>query len=94
MNIGGWRVKTTHGVTVTIPSGTMLGAGKYIVIKHSKQWIDNVDEKLRLLNSNGNTIDTTPMFYDSANDIRTNQRIPNGSSTWQFRNNTPGLKNQ
>ena len=100
VDISGWRVSSTHGRTasVTISQGTMLQPGKYKIITYSSQWIDNEDEQMILYDDSYQEVDRSTVFYDTANDNRTNQRYPNGRDTnsnsdWSFRTGTKGKSN-
>lgn len=97
VNIGGWRVSTTHGtpVTVTIPAGTSISAKGYYVVTHSTQWLDNEDESIVLRDAAGNEIDRTPVKSDPYDDARSWQRNPDGKDTntdadWVFQTSTRG----
>jgi len=100
VDIGGWTVSTTTGVTVTlkIPSGTRITAGGYSVVTYGSQWLDNEDESVILRDSGGNEVDRTPTLSNTNNDGRSWQRYPNGrdtdsSSDWSFRTSTKGVSN-
>lgn len=100
VNVGGWKIYTTHGKTViiTISSGTILEPGEYWTYTHSKQWLDNDDERIVLKDSFNNNIDDTPTLNDDHNDDRAWARYPNGFDTdspsnWNFQSSTKGSLN-
>jgi hypothetical protein len=100
IDINGWTVSTTAGITVTItiPSGTSIQASGYYVITYGSQWIDNKGESLILRDATSNEVDRTPSFNDTDNNGFSWQRYPNGhdtdsSSDWSFRVSTKGASN-
>jgi len=86
VDIGGWKVSSTHGVPVvkTIPAGVGIPVGGFYIVTHTTQWLDNEDEQIILRNAIGDKIDETPKKSDPFNDARTWQRYPDGASTWYF----------
>jgi len=100
VDLGGWTLTTTHGitVTVTIPEGTRIPPNGYYVVSYKLQWLDNEDESIILKDKNGVEIDRTPRLSDTLNDDNTWQRIPDGRDTdspedWKFRASTKGMAN-
>lgn len=100
VDLSGWRILTTHGVTKTylIPQGTSIGPGAHLVIQFSSQFIDNENEQLILIDSAGNEVDRTLPINDDANDQRTWQRRSDGldndaGSDWIFKTSTRGVMN-
>jgi len=95
VDIGGWKVSTTHGttVTITIPQGTTLKPGKYFVVERGQQWIDNEDEKIVLKDADGNVKDRSKTIIDDYNDDRSWQRVPDGGSSWSFKSSTKNAPN-
>ena len=86
VDVGGWRVASTHGVPVivAIPAGVSISAGAFYVVTHTTQWLDNTDERIVLRDAGGVEVDTTPAKSDPFNDARTWQRHPDGATTWYF----------
>jgi len=86
VDIGGWKVSSTHGVPVvkTIPAGVGTPVGGFYIVTHTTQWLDNEDEQIVLRNAAGIEIDRTPVKSDMFNDARTWQRYPDGAATWYF----------
>jgi len=99
VDIGGWKVSTTHGqtVTVTIPSSTILQSGGYHIVQRAG-WLDNDDECVILDNAAGNEVDRTRTISDDDNDGRAWARFPNGKDTdsagdWAFQASTKSASN-
>lgn len=82
-----WTLSTTHGETVTLelPS-VVLASGERLVVAFSEgQALDNADESVVLRDAFGQVRDETPSLSDAADDGRTWQRSPDGSSAWAFK---------
>ena len=90
-----WCISTTHGKTVTICfySSQIIPARGYLIVGYGGQWIDNEEESLILQDSQGRSVDSTPLLDDTANDNRSWQRVPDGSNNWQFKTATPKAPN-
>jgi hypothetical protein len=86
VDVGGWKVVSTHGVpvVVTIPAGVGISPGGFYVVGHSGQWLDNTDEQIILRDAGGVEVDRTPVKSDPFNDARTWQRYPDGAANWVF----------
>jgi hypothetical protein len=100
VNIGGWTISTTAGVTVTvtIPQGTIIQPEGYFVYTHYAQWLDNSNECVVLRDASHSEVDRTPVLSDSANDANSWSRCPNGVNTdssadWRFQLSTKGVSN-
>ena len=95
IDIGGWKISTTHGEThtITIPQNTILTADGYYVYESGSQWLDNEDESIILRSAAGTIIDQTLQKSDEANTQLSWQRYPNGSDDWSFRSSTKGFSN-
>lgn len=100
IDLSGWRIVTTHGVTRTyiIPQSTSIGPRAYLVIQFTSQFIDNEDEQLILVDRAGNEVDRTLLINDNANDQRTWQRRSDGldndaDGDWVFKTSTRGVMN-
>jgi len=100
VDIGGWTLSTTHGVTVTlvIPEGTIIYPGEYLVYSYAGQWLDNEDESVILRDALGIIVDETPLLNDPYNDDWAWSRHPNGVDTdsvldWVFQPSTMGYAN-
>jgi len=100
IDVGGWTLSTTSGVTVTvtIPPATKIPAYGYYIVTYGAQWLDNELESVILRDKGGNEVDRTPALTDTFNDGRSWQRYPNGQDTdsisdWSFRASTKGGSN-
>jgi sugar-specific transcriptional regulator TrmB len=100
VDIGGWTLSTTHGVTVTllIPDGPIIYPGEYLVYSYTGQWLDNEDESVILRDASGIIVDETPLLNDPYNDDWAWSRHPNGIDTdsaldWVFQPSTMGYAN-
>lgn len=85
-SIEGWKLVNSDGDEYTL-NGTING---YKTITFSRQWLDNKDENVTLIDSSGNTVDKTPIISDSYNDARS-WNFCNGE--WKFVNSTKGNEN-
>jgi hypothetical protein len=72
-----------HGenVTITIPTGTVIQPGDYLVIQPGRQWLDDEGEVIALNDSTGSLIDRSMNATDRSDDGRSWQRFPNGQDT-------------
>ena len=100
VDIGGWTLSTTHGVTVSlrIPETAKISGYGYYVVSYGGQWLDNEDESVILKDAKGREIDRTPLLKDTFNDGRSWQRYPNGLDMdsvddWIFKESTKGGSN-
>jgi len=100
VNIGGWTISTTAGVTVTvtIPQGTIIQRYEYFVYTHYTQWLDNSNECVVLRDASHSEVDRTPVLSDNANDASSWSRYSNGVDTdstadWRFQPSTEGASN-
>ncbi len=100
VNIGGWTISTTGGVTVTvtIPQGTIIQPEGYFAYTYYTQWLDNSNECVVLRDASHSEVDRTPVLSDDANDGNSWSRYPNGvdtdsSSDWRFQISTKGASN-
>lgn len=93
VNIGNFAIKTQiQQFMITIPAGTVIGAGQFYVLKVQGERFSSV-EALTLVDTSGRTVDSTPSLLDRRDDARSWQRIPDGSSTWRFTTATQGEPN-
>ena len=100
VNIGGWKLSTTKGdtVTLTLSEGTTIASGEYKVYTYTSQWIDNEGESIILKNALNQIVDETPTLNDTANSGSTWARSPNGIDTnslsdWDYQSGTEGVPN-
>ncbi len=100
IDIGGWKVASTTITkkTLTIPSGTQIKAGQFLVYSYTSLWFTDVSEKVQLRDNFGNVIDETPVITDQKNDFSSWQRKYDGlesntSNDWIFRTSSAGSSN-
>jgi hypothetical protein len=86
VDIGGWRIQTTHGRsrTYAIPMSTVISSGGYWNVTFPGQFLDNEDESIILLNAQGQIVDITPALTDTQSDSNTWRRSPDGSDNWMI----------
>lgn len=88
-----WVLTANGGSPVSKTLSSSIPAGGYLVITDSGQWLDNSGASVTLEDSFGNLVDETPVFDDSANDDRTQQRATDGGSSWEFKTATQSTSN-
>ena len=100
VDIGGWQIASTTTLkkTMTIPSGTIIGPGKFMTFSYQPIWFTDISEIVELRNKNGTTIDKTALLTDIKNDFNSWQRIYDGfdsdtSNDWKFATSTAGASN-
>jgi hypothetical protein len=100
VDIGGWKIASTTVTkkTFTIPAGTQIKAGQFLVYSYTHLWFPDVSEKVQLRDVSGNIIDETPIITDKQNDFSSWQRKLDGldrdkQSDWEFRTSTTGTAN-
>lgn len=93
--VGGWFIESTHGIThrSELPVGLVVPRGGHVQVLFADQFLDNLDESVRLLLPDLQVHDATLPRSDEANDADTWQRDPDGSATWSLRAGTPGTPN-
>lgn len=95
-NISGWRILALHGVpeVLTVPNGTILVPGAFLVVTFTGgQFLDNSEEVVQIEDPLRGIVDRTPPLTDTKDDGDTNQRVPDGATSWLFRTATSGLTN-
>jgi hypothetical protein len=100
VDLGGWKLSTTHGQTVTVElkTGTVIQPRGYHIVTNESQWLDNENECVVLRDESGNEVDRTPVLSDTEGDSRSWSRYPNGKDTdapadWRFQTSTKGTSN-
>lgn len=100
VDIGGWKVASTTITkkTLTIPPGTQIKAGQFLVYSYQSLWFTDISERVELRDNFGNVIDETPIISDQKNDFSSWQRKFDGvdsdtSNDWTFRMSSPGSSN-
>src|SRR5574338_1411791 len=99
VNIGGWKIASTTVTkkTMTLPAGTTIKAGQFLVYSYQSLWFSDVGEKVQLKDSEGNVVDETQTITDQKNDFQSWQRKYDGvvsdSNTWIFKTSSAGSSN-
>ncbi|MDX1611710.1 MAG: lamin tail domain-containing protein, partial [Candidatus Thermoplasmatota archaeon] len=96
VNLTGWEVTTVGGreERLVLPGGTSLAPDGHIVIAFPEgQFLDNKAEEIVLWDALGNEMARVSDLSDTANDARTNQRLPDGQGTFSLAPATPGEPN-
>lgn len=99
VNIGGWKIASTTVTkkTMTLPAGTTIKAGQFLVYSYQSLWFTDVSEKVQLKDNEGNVVDQTQVITDQKNDFQSWQRKYDGvvsdSNVWVFRSSSAGSSN-
>lgn len=99
VNIGGWKIASTTVTkkTLTLPVGTTIKAGQFLVYSYQSLWFTDVSEKVQLKDKEGNLIDETQVITDQKNDYQSWQRKYDGvvsdSNVWIFKSSSAGSSN-
>lgn len=94
VSIGNFKIKASFTkAIIEIPAGTKIGAGQFYVLAISGGRFYNSAESLSLVDGSGRVVDKTPSLVDRSNDSRTWQRLPDGGSKWEFKEQTQGASN-
>ncbi len=100
VDIGGWKIASTVATkkTLTIPSGSIIKPGQFLVYSYTNLWFADVSEKVQLKDKSGQIIDETPVMADQKNDFSSWQRKydgldTNASNDWLFRMSSVGSSN-
>jgi len=91
IDLSGWQVASTtlFKKTLTIPQGTVINPGGYLVFNHVRLWFPDASEVVELRDNTGQVIDRTPAMTDFRNDHTTWQRVWDGvdsdtENDWEF----------
>jgi len=100
IDIGDWEIASTTVLkkTMTIPIGTIISPGQFLIYSYQPVWFTDSSESVELRDENGIVIDKTPILSDIQNDFTSWQRLYDGydfdsSSDWKFVTSTPGASN-
>jgi len=96
-----WRFETSHGSQeVQSIEGSVIGPKSHLVHVFPRLMLDNggetgtpLGESVRLLDADGQVVDTTPYLTDYYNDDNTWQRRSDGAESWVFKTATRGSPN-
>ncbi len=100
IDISNWEIASTTILkkTMTIPDGTIIPPGQFLIYSYQTVWFTDSGESVELRDENGIVIDKTPILSDIQNDFTSWQRLYDGydfdsSSDWKFVTATPGASN-
>ena len=99
--IDGWTIATMHGKNEAMKIQGTIPPNGLAVYEFKETSIDNGDDDdpftdgdaIILLDAGGVPVDVTPVFRDTANDARTNQRNWDGGPRWKFEAGSAGSSN-
>lgn len=90
-DVGNWTLTTADGSIVTIPPGTMVLAGWFLVVEADGYWLRNSDETVVLQDEDGHEVDRTPALDDVDDDDYSWSRYPDGEDEWVYIQASPEL---
>ena len=95
VDLSGWEIASTTVLkkTFTIPDGTIISPGDFLIFNYEKIWFTDSSELVELRNADGVIIDTTPFIVDLENDFLSWQRSYDGFSDWEFSLGSAGSSN-
>lgn len=97
VDISGWKISSSPSAdrTYSIPSGTIILPGEFLIFFYTSAWFTDVAEVVQLLDDQGNLVDETPFLTDISNDNTSWQRKTDGFDSdtdgdWINKFSTPG----
>jgi hypothetical protein len=95
VDLSGWSIasSTIFKKTLTIPDGTIISSGDFLIFYHEKIWFTDTAELIELTNRDGLLVDKTREVFDLENDSKSWQRTYDGFSDWKFTSATAGNSN-
>jgi hypothetical protein len=95
IDLSGWSIASTtiFKKTLTIPDGTIISSGDFLIFNHEKIWFTDTAELIELTNRDGLLVDKTREVFDLENDSKSWQRTYDGFSDWKFTSATAGNSN-
>ena len=95
VDLSGWEIASTTVLkkTFTIPDGTIISPGDFLLFNYEKLWFTDSSELVELRNDDGVIIDTTPFIVDLENNFSSWQRSYDGFSDWEFSLASAGSSN-
>ncbi len=100
VDIGGWKIASTTVAkkTLTLPVGTTIKAGQFLVYSYTTLWFPDISEKVQLRDAEGKIVDETPRITDKENNFSSWQRKfdavdSDTSNDWIFRMASTGSSN-
>jgi hypothetical protein len=95
VDLSGWEIASTTVLkkTFTIPDGTIISPGGFLIFNYEKIWFTDSSELVELRNADGVIVDETPFMIDLKNDFFSWQRSYDGFSDWEFSLGSAGSSN-
>ena len=95
VDLSGWEIASTTVLkkTFTIPDGTTISPGNFLLYNHQPIWFTDSNESVELRNSDGVIIDKTPVIADLDNNFFSWQRVYDGNFDWEFALSSAGGSN-
>jgi len=97
VDISSWKISSSPSAdkTYSIPQGTMILPGEFLLFFYTSAWFTDVAEVVQLLDDQGNLVDETPALTDISNDSTSWQRRTDGLDSdrdgdWINKFSTPG----
>lgn len=94
VDIGDYKIKSSYrsDISMTIPAGTIVGAGQLYVFAIDGEKLSNGD-LLTLADGADQVVDRTASLVDRKDSTLTWQRFPDGGSNWRFIEGTKAAAN-
>ena len=95
VDLSGWEIASTTVLkkTFTIPDGTTISPGDFLLYNYQTIWFTDSNESVELRNSDGVIIDKTPVIADLENNFFSWQRVYDGNFDWEFALSSAGGSN-
>ena len=95
VDLSGWSIASTtiFKKTLTIPDGTIISSGDFLIFNHETIWFTDTAELIELTNGDGVLVDKTREVFDLENNSKSWQRTYDGFSDWKFTSATAGNSN-
>jgi len=95
IDLSGWSITSTTVLkkTLTIPDGTVISPGDFLIFVNQKVWFTDTAELIELRNNDGVLVDKTREVFDLENDYTSWQRTYDGFSDWKFSPSSAGSSN-
>ena len=95
VDLSGWEIASTTVLkkTFTIPTGTIISPGDFLIFNYETIWFTDSNESIELRTSVGDVIDKTPSITDLQNNFLSWQRSYDGYPDWEFSFSSAGGSN-
>jgi hypothetical protein len=96
VDIGGWSINNSEGISMTIPQGVVIKGLDYYVMDVRPKWLAQSGEILVLTDASGTEVDRTAVLSDKEDNEMAWTRDPDGRDTnstddWKFLANSRGF---